>query len=178
MVARSIDKDIETCVKECGTCQMPPTVPLHPWAPSTNMRLGLGHSGTGSSHGYCGLTAMCHNSTGEKPSFLMFGVDYWSPIEAAFLPVPKHVPVDIPDYHQKLVLTLSSARELAQQSIRKAQQCYKTQYEEVSSIQLQGWGVGLNVIPAQGNRMEQEVFEALAWILSDHRSQGPRCHCY
>lgn len=75
-----------------------------------------------------------HSSTGEKPSFLMFGVDCRSSTETAFLTVPKRIPVDIPDYRQELMLSLSSARELAQQSIRKAQQRYKAQYDKKSSV--------------------------------------------
>ena len=75
-----------------------------------------------------------HSSTGERPSFLLFGVDCRSPTEAAFLPVPKHVPVDIPDYRQELLLSLSSARELAQDSIRRAQKRYKLHYDEKATV--------------------------------------------
>ena len=53
-------------------------------------------------------------------------------MEAAFLTVPECIPVEISDYKQELMLSLSSARELAQQSIRKAQQRCKTQYDKKS----------------------------------------------
>ena len=36
-----------------------------------------------------------HESTGEKPSFLLFGIDCRSPTESAFLPVNKIKEVDI-----------------------------------------------------------------------------------
>ena len=40
-----------------------------------------------------------HSSTGEKSSYLLFGMDCRSPIEAALLP-PKHLtPADISDYY-------------------------------------------------------------------------------
>ena len=74
-----------------------------------------------------------HSSTGERPSFLLFGVDCRSPTEAAFLPVPECVPMDIPDYREELLLSLSSARELALQNIEKAQRRYKHQYDKRAS---------------------------------------------
>ena len=74
-----------------------------------------------------------HSSTGERPSFLLFGVDCRSPTEAAFLPVPECVPRDIPDYREELLLSLSSARELALQNIEKAQRRYKHQYDKRAS---------------------------------------------
>ena len=69
-----------------------------------------------------------HSSTGEKPSFLMFGIDCRSPTEAMF----QHVPADMTDYRQELLISLSSARELAQQTIRKVQRQYKVQYDKRS----------------------------------------------
>ena len=74
-----------------------------------------------------------HSSTGEKPSFLMFGVDCRSPTEVAISPIPAHIPVSTDDCRQELMLSLSSARELAQQSIRKAQSRYKAQYDKRST---------------------------------------------
>ena len=41
-----------------------------------------------------------HESTREKPSFLLFGVDCKSPTEAAFLPVESQNKTDIADYRQ------------------------------------------------------------------------------
>ena len=41
-------------------------------------------------------------------------------------------PVSVADYRKELVLFLSSAQELAQRSIRKAQAQYKTQYDKKS----------------------------------------------
>ena len=66
-----------------------------------------------------------HTSTGEKPSFLLFGVDCRSPTEAAYLPATKVHPTDVQDYKEELMLSLSSARQLAASSIQKAQAKYK-----------------------------------------------------
>lgn len=74
-----------------------------------------------------------HDSTGEKPSFLLFGVDCCSPSEAALLKPQGMQPTDVSDYREQLVLSLSSACDLATQSIRKAQHQYKTQYDKKSS---------------------------------------------
>ena len=70
-----------------------------------------------------------HTSTGEKPSFLLFGVDCRSPTEAAYLPATKVHPTDVQDYKEELMLSLSSARQLAASSIQKAQVKYKEQYD-------------------------------------------------
>ena len=78
------------------------------------------------------LWAYCntpHETTGEKPSFLLFGLDCRSPTEAALLPTSALEPTDISDYREEMMLSLSSARNLAVKSIRQAQQKYKTQYD-------------------------------------------------
>ena len=55
-----------------------------------------------------------HDSTGEKPSFLLFGWDCRSPTEAALLPVDESVQyTTVADYREELVHSLSSARQLA-----------------------------------------------------------------
>lgn len=66
-----------------------------------------------------------HDTTGEKPSFLLFGWDGRSPTEAALLPVADVQPTSIEDYMEELILTLSSARKTALDTIRKAQRQYK-----------------------------------------------------
>ena len=70
-----------------------------------------------------------HSSTGEKPSFLLFGFDCRHPTEAATLPTKQLNSTDITDYREELVLNLSSARALAAKSILKAQQNQKDQYD-------------------------------------------------
>ena len=69
-----------------------------------------------------------HESTKEKPSYLLFGVDLRSPIEAAFL-LPEELQgcTDISEYREEAALSLASARELAAANIEKAQQYYKHQ---------------------------------------------------
>ena len=74
-----------------------------------------------------------HNSTGEKPSFLLFGVDCRSPTEAALVP-PQESQIagveDISDYREELILSLSSARNKAHRAICKAQKRYKAQHDK------------------------------------------------
>ena len=74
-----------------------------------------------------------HESTGEKPSFLLYGHDCCSPTEAALLPSSRLEPVDVEDYREEMVVALSEARELAVKLIRKAQQRYKKQYDKRSA---------------------------------------------
>ena len=73
-----------------------------------------------------------HDSTGEKPSFLLFGFDCRLPSEAALLEPVELQPTDVSDYREELVLSLRSARDLATQCIRKAQNQYKHQYNKRS----------------------------------------------
>ena len=74
-----------------------------------------------------------HDSTGEKPSFLLFGMDCRSPTEAALLPPEPLLPTKVDDYRQQLILSLSSARELAAETNREAQKRYKHQFDKKSS---------------------------------------------
>ena len=68
------------------------------------------------------------SSTGEKPSFLLFGFDCRQPTEAATLPTRSPNITELTDYCEELVLNLSSARALAAKSIAKAQQVQRDQY--------------------------------------------------
>lgn len=70
-----------------------------------------------------------HSSTCEKPSFLLYGIDCRSPIEVAYLPTEDVHPTDVEDYREKLMLSLSSACQLAASCIQKSQRCYKDQYD-------------------------------------------------
>ena len=71
-----------------------------------------------------------HESTREKPSFLLFGLDCRSPTEAAYLPVHSLLETDVTDYRQELMMSLTSARTLAVQNIQNAQEHYKNQYDK------------------------------------------------
>ena len=66
-----------------------------------------------------------HTSTGEKPSFLLYGVGCRSPTEAAYQPISEVLPTDS-NYREELMLSLS---ELVACSIQKAQAQYKHQYD-------------------------------------------------
>ena len=70
-----------------------------------------------------------HESTGEKPSFLLFGWDLRSPTEAAFMKPADLVSSTVEDYREEVMLSLSSARELAVESVQKAQKRYKKFYD-------------------------------------------------
>ena len=73
-----------------------------------------------------------HSSTGEKPSFLLFGFDCRSPTESALLPAKSLVVTDVSDYREQMVLSLSTARSLAMKANREAQQRYKHQYDKTA----------------------------------------------
>ena len=71
-----------------------------------------------------------HESTGEKPSYLLFGVDCRTPTEAAYIPPSSLHPTDVTEYKEELCLSLSVARELAAKNIQKAQARYKKHYDK------------------------------------------------
>ena len=60
----------------------------------------------------------------------MFGVDLHSPTEAAIIPAETVHECDVTDYKQELILSLSSARELAVTNIKEGQQCNKERYDQ------------------------------------------------
>ena len=68
-----------------------------------------------------------HESIGEKPSFLL---NCQTPSEAALLPPAS---ATVADYREQLVLSLSTARALAVDSIKQAQEKYKRLYDRKSS---------------------------------------------
>ena len=81
-----------------------------------------------------------HDSTGEKPSFLLFRVDCRYPTEAALLPPTPVKPVTIEDYREELVLMLGGARQQAVTAIQKAQKRYKKSYDQRSQDPTLGVG--------------------------------------
>ena len=83
-----------------------------------------------------------HNTTGEKPSFLLFGTDLRSPSEAALSPSSSMSPVGLKDYREQLVLSLSSARELAACTIQAEQQKSKVRYDRNHQVSNQQYQVG------------------------------------
>ena len=70
-----------------------------------------------------------HDTTGEKPSYLLFGMDLQSPTEAELTSPSKLDPILVSDYREELFLSLSSARQLAVETIQEAQRKYKAYYD-------------------------------------------------
>ena len=60
-----------------------------------------------------------HKSTGEKPTFLLFGIDCRMPSGASLLHPSPLEPVDVSDYRQQMILSLSSARKNATECVEK-----------------------------------------------------------
>jgi len=71
--------------------------------------------------------ATAPESTHEKLSFFLFGMDCRQPLEAAFLPVTGNNALVVSDFREELVNVLSSARLCTTQCIQKAQLRYETQ---------------------------------------------------
>ena len=71
-----------------------------------------------------------HEATREKPSFMMFGLDLWFPTEAALLPSVPVFECDVTDYREELIISLSSAGELAAMNIQGSQQRGKRNYDK------------------------------------------------
>ena len=61
-----------------------------------------------------------HDSTREKPSFLLIGWDLRSPTEAAFVKPTNLSPSTEEDYQEEVTFSLTSAHQLAVQSVEKA----------------------------------------------------------
>ena len=73
-----------------------------------------------------------HESTGEKPSFLLLEIDCRTPTEAALLPSNDLEVTEVSKYREKVILSLSTARRLAAESIRTAQARYKNSYDKTA----------------------------------------------
>ena len=71
-----------------------------------------------------------HDTTGEKPSYLLFGIDCRSPTEAELTPPTEWSPISVTDYREELFLSLSSARQLVVETIQEAQRKYKVYYDQ------------------------------------------------
>ena len=83
-----------------------------------------------------------HDSTGEKPSFLLLGHDCRTPTEACYLTDTPAQVTSVEDYREELVLSLTSARDLAAQAIQKSQERYKRNYDRRSTYTTTPWRVG------------------------------------
>ena len=94
------------------------------------MQPGLGNSGTVSCLGCSGHTVILHTRQwGKSLNFLLFGVDCRSPTEAAYLPVGNMYATTMANYQEELMVSLSSAHNLAQKTIQQIQAKYKQNYD-------------------------------------------------
>ena len=106
-----------------------------------------------------------HESTGEKPSFLLYGWDCRYPAEAAFLPEIQVDPTDLNEYRQQLIKVLTQARELAVQQIQAAQQKYKKQYDRYTSTEEYREGDWILIrFPSDESGKQRKL--SMAWTLS------------
>ena len=83
-----------------------------------------------------------HESTAEKPSFLLFGRDCRFPIEASLLPASEVEQMEVTDYRREMTQMLTKARDMAAQSIQRAQESYKRQYDKINKCAGAGHNVG------------------------------------
>ena len=68
-----------------------------------------------------------HDSTGEKLSYPLIGMDYRMPSAAALLPTSSRQLSDVADYKEDVALALSVAQHTAAKCIQQAQKRYKKQ---------------------------------------------------
>lgn len=71
-----------------------------------------------------------HEATGEKPSFLLYGIDCRYPTEAALVPPNPVRPTTVEDYREGLVHMLGEARKQATIADQKAQNRQKRYYDK------------------------------------------------
>ena len=107
-----------------------------------------------------------HEATGEKPSFLLFGRDCRSPMEAALLPPNSLEMMETNDYRTHLIQSLSSARELAAKSIQKAQAKYKKQYDKEAKSLPYEVGDWIK-ISTRRDWCKPKALTSMAWPISD-----------
>ena len=76
-----------------------------------------------------------HDTTREKPSYLLFGKDLRTPTEAAYLPETKNRNVEsLETYWEKFMTGLTVARQLAAETMLKAQKKYKKYYDRGTEL--------------------------------------------
>ena len=75
-----------------------------------------------------------HESTGEKPSFLLFGMDCRYLSENALMPPSLLEPTKLNDYREEFVLSLATAREVAASHIWRAQVKYKKFHDKKAKL--------------------------------------------
>ena len=70
-----------------------------------------------------------HETTGEKPSLMLFGWDCRPPTKAAFLPAEDVTTTSVFNYRGEFMLNCSLARKSALENIRSSQNRYKNYYD-------------------------------------------------
>ncbi len=106
-----------------------------------------------------------HETTGERPSFLLYGRDLRSPVEAELLPYSGEPPMTTEQYREHPVEKLASSRQIAEADIRKAQAKYKGQLNR--RAQQLHYKVG-DWVMVKFPQEEQGRLRKLAWTLSSY----------
>ena len=75
-----------------------------------------------------------HETTNEKPSFLLYGWGCMSSTEAAFVPPEDLTPTSVTDYREELMLNLWQGR-------------YKAQYDKQQQLPVQSWRLDFDPFP-------------------------------
>ena len=111
-----------------------------------------------------------HDSTNEKPSILLLGVDCRTPTEATLLPPHPIEATEVTDYREELVLSLATAREIATETIRAAQARYKQSYDR--NLREIEFKVGDCMFVKFPQNETEETYSPLAWSILRCGAQG------
>ena len=107
-----------------------------------------------------------HDSMGEKPSYLLFGVDCRTPTDTEFLNPTSLQLTDIQDYREELSLSLASARDIAANlAVQAAQKRYKRQYDKKVkpvTYRVGEWAL-VDQVSSKGVWQNEKTFQTMAW---------------
>ena len=130
------------------------------------MPLGMAMNGTNTCTEFCGHTEIPHMRALAREhwrEFLLYGRDLRSSVKAELLTTEHQPPLTAKDYREQLVQTLTSLKQLAETTIRKAQTRYKGQFDR--KAQQPHYTVGNWVMvnfPQEVTRENEETLAPLA----------------
>ena len=107
-----------------------------------------------------------HESTGEKPSFLLYGFDCRSPTDAALLPPHPIEPVSVSNYRQQFILSLSSLGSWLQPTFRRHSAATSTStIRRLVPHKLLCWRLGDGEVSPRGVWSTAQTVQAVAWAI-------------